>query len=450
MKKSFVYKLSFLMITILFISFGLNTETGFVFAETAKELEEQIENKTSELKKLEEEAQRIKEELSKTTGEKATLSRELSIINGERKSLENNIAQTKSKIGLLGSEIKKTEKEINEKNSIIVEQSIFLELLIRRVNQQETFSMLENFLTSESLSVFFKMRDQYLALQNPILNKTNELRNNKLELFSNRLELEDKQGALRSEKEKFYDQKSIVVDQENKKKTVLEQTKNKESEFQKNLAETNKRIAALDKQIRDYESKLQFILDESFLPKKGSEVFDWPLPKSDIYITQRFGKTTSSGVLYSSGSHSGTDFRAAIGTPIYATADGEVMGTGNTDDACAGISFGKWILIEHDIGLSTTYGHLSKIKISKGKKVKKGDLIGYSGNTGHSTGPHLHLTTYATYGSDGKKVVKIIKYDSWTCPGESIVRPSAPTGAYLNSIDYLPKLSRDRFKHPRL
>ncbi len=449
MKKWF-YNLLFLIPIFFLIIFSFNIKTDFAFAETEKELRSQIDQKNNELKRLKDEAKLIQEELSKTAGEKDSLSRELSIINFERRSLENNISQTKSKIELLGSEIQKTEINIKDKNLIIKDQSIFLESLLRKVDQRETLSILEDFLSSRSLSKFFKIRDQYLILQNPILRKTEELRNNKVELLSDKKILEFKKNNLDLEKEKFYDQKSIVVDQENKKKGILKLTKNKESLYEKNLLDMNKRIVALDKQIRNYESKLKFILDLNSIPEKGSEVFDWPLPKNDIYVTQRFGKTTSSGVLYASGSHSGTDFRATIGTPVYAVADGNVIGTGDTDDACVGISFGKWILIEHDIGLSTTSGHLSKIKVKKGDHVKKGDLIGYSGNTGHTTGPHLHITTYATYGGDGKKVVKIIKYDSWTCPGESIIRPSAPTGAYLNPIDYFPYLSADRFKHPRL
>ncbi len=447
-KRLYYYNLIILLIISIFIIF---IKPNFIFADIEVELKNQINQKTDELKRLEEDANRIKEELIKTTGEKESLNRELSIINSERRLLENNISQTKNKIDLLRSEIKKTEIDIKDKNIMIGEQSNFLELLLRRVDEQENISILESFLSSELLSDFLKKRDQYITLQDPIIKKTVELRANKLRLFSSKLMLKENKNKLDFEKEKFYDQKTIVVYQEDRKKDILEFTQNKESIYQKNLIDTKKRISALDKQIRDFESKLKFLLNKNSIPEKGSEVFEWPLPKKDIYITQRFGKTTSSGILYASGSHSGVDFRAAIGTPVYSVSDGVIIGTGNTDEACVGISFGKWILIEHgNIGLSTTYGHLSKIKLKDGDHVKKGDLIGYSGNTGHTTGPHLHITTYATYNNNNKKVVKIIKYDSWTCPGKSIIRPSAPIGAYLNPIDFFPKLSENMFKHPRL
>lgn len=82
--------------------------------------------------------------------------------------------------------------------------------------------------------------------------------------------------------------------------------------------------------------------------------------------------------------HNGLDFRAPIGTEVYATGDGRVSIAGYNG------GFGKCVEIDHDYGYITIYGHLNEIIVTKGQNVKKGDLIGYSGNTGISTGPHLH------------------------------------------------------------
>ena len=81
-----------------------------------------------------------------------------------------------------------------------------------------------------------------------------------------------------------------------------------------------------------------------------------------------------------------------------------IVGTGNTDEPRGCYSYGKWILIKHENGLSTLYAHLSLIKVNAGETVNTGDIIGYSGNTGYSTGPHLHLTVYAT---QGVKIVRL-------------------------------------------
>jgi murein DD-endopeptidase MepM/ murein hydrolase activator NlpD len=85
--------------------------------------------------------------------------------------------------------------------------------------------------------------------------------------------------------------------------------------------------------------------------------------------------------------HQGIDLAADIGTPIYAAADGVVTG------AAANGGYGNWIEIEHEEKLSTLYGHLLSFApgIAPGMRVQKSDLIGFVGNTGRSTGPHLHF-----------------------------------------------------------
>ena len=86
--------------------------------------------------------------------------------------------------------------------------------------------------------------------------------------------------------------------------------------------------------------------------------------------------------------HKGMDFTAPVGTEIYATGDGVIEKVGWTG------GYGKTILINHGYGYKTRYAHCSKFKCKKGQKVKRGDHIGYVGNTGQSTGPHLHYEVF--------------------------------------------------------
>ena len=81
---------------------------------------------------------------------------------------------------------------------------------------------------------------------------------------------------------------------------------------------------------------------------------------------------------------------------------------GNTDQSCQGVSCGKWVLIKHANNLSTLYAHLSIIKVSGGQQVETGQLVGYSGDTGYATGPHLH----GVFASEG---VEIKSYRSKIC-----------------------------------
>ena len=82
--------------------------------------------------------------------------------------------------------------------------------------------------------------------------------------------------------------------------------------------------------------------------------------------------------------HKGVDLAAPTGTPIYATADGTVSRAGPFS------SYGNYVSIEHGGKIQTRYAHMSRVAVAKGATVKKGDIIGYVGSTGRSTGPHLH------------------------------------------------------------
>lgn len=87
--------------------------------------------------------------------------------------------------------------------------------------------------------------------------------------------------------------------------------------------------------------------------------------------------------------HAGLDFAAPQGTPIYATADGGVKIAGNT-----GNGYGNYVVLDHGYGYETLYGHQYKIKVRAGQRVKRGELIGWVGSTGKSTGPHVHYEVH--------------------------------------------------------
>lgn len=104
---------------------------------------------------------------------------------------------------------------------------------------------------------------------------------------------------------------------------------------------------------------------------------------------------------YSSGKyHGAVDFGVSVGTPVYAAADGIVVTStwGGSD------SYGYYIKIKHYNGLYTLYAHGSSLVASVGQEVKRGQLIMYSGNTGNSTGPHLHFEVRKSPGGYSNRV----------------------------------------------
>lgn len=97
------------------------------------------------------------------------------------------------------------------------------------------------------------------------------------------------------------------------------------------------------------------------------------------------------------GNHKGLDLSVPEGTPLYPIADGDVIATGTRDD------WGNWILIQHDQNFSTLYAHLSKLPLKKARdKVSRNEVIGFTGNTGRSTSPHLHMELFIV--PEGKKL----------------------------------------------
>lgn len=87
--------------------------------------------------------------------------------------------------------------------------------------------------------------------------------------------------------------------------------------------------------------------------------------------------------------HAGLDFAAPQGTPIYATADGIIKLAGNM-----GNGFGNHVVIDHAFSYETLYGHMVRVKVRAGQKIRRGEVIGWVGSTGKSTGPHLHYEVH--------------------------------------------------------
>lgn len=152
-------------------------------------------------------------------------------------------------------------------------------------------------------------------------------------------------------------------------------------EYKKNKAEIDRQEAALEAQIQDEIRRLA-----KNNPVAAGE-FIWPLPGYS-HITSTFGMRTLFGVTKG---HKGIDISGSNvnGKQIVAAMDGTVI-VANTNYT-PGVSYGKYVMLDHGNGRVTLYGHCSNLNVSVGQQVKQGDVIAYVGSTGQSTGPHLHF-----------------------------------------------------------
>ena len=398
------------------------------FAQSIDELKQNINNHGDKIKKLEEEIKVYEKEIEIVGGQAKTLQSAVQVldinqkkIGTEIKKTETNIQKTSLTIDSLGGEIENIEQKISSNEEAIAK-------ILNNMRQSDEETLIESFLINKSLADVFDQYESVTQFQKKVRDQSKELALYKNELSDKKIITEKEKNKLISFKSNLGDQNKILEINKKEKSNLLTTTKNKEEEYKKILAERQAEKERFEKELFEYESQLKKAIDPKSYPSSGKGIFSPPL--DNIYITQYFGKTVDAKRLYSSGTHNGIDFRASRGTPIKAVLDGIVKGFGNTDEQKGCYSYGKWILIDHPNGLSTLYAHLDLIKVSAGQTIKTGEVIGYSGQTGYSTGPHLHLTVYASQG-----IIGIQKYSSSiNCKNVSI--PIADVKAYLDPMIY--------------
>ncbi len=166
------------------------------------------------------------------------------------------------------------------------------------------------------------------------------------------------------------------------------------------VIETAKKLDVISKQVYIQSKSYDEVLGMALNKEKMLASLPAIMP-----ITNKDLKRTSSGWGYRihpiykvRKMHWGQDFTAPVGTPVYATGDGTVTEVQGSKRSRVGL--GQNIKIDHGFGYETVYGHLNEFNVKRGQKIKRGDIIGYVGNTGGSTAPHLHYEVH----KDGKKV----------------------------------------------
>jgi murein DD-endopeptidase MepM/ murein hydrolase activator NlpD len=411
---------------------------SMIYADEISDLQSQIDQRNANIKALEAEIALYQAQADKTSAQAQTLANTIKSLQQTGKKLDSTIKLTQAKISAANLTIQKLGDTITDKEKSIQNGKQSLAASINLMNESDSFSPLQSFLQSKNVSDMWDTFENIFSLQNSIKNYIQNLQGTKQSLETDKTQTETEKTNLKTLADNLTDQQKVVIANAAEQNNLLKQTNDKESAYQALIKQKLATKTAFEKDVFDYESKLKYKLNPSELPAAGSTPFSWPT--TDVYITQQFGVTSASGRLYASGSHNGTDFKALMGTPVHAIADGTVAGTGNTDLTCPKASFGNWILIKHDNGLAATFGHLSVISVKTGDKVTRGDIIGYSGNTGYTTGPHLHISVYPN------DAVNPEYRASLACTGKTYYMPIAAVNAYLDPMVYFPAISSTLIK----
>ncbi len=400
-------------------------------AETVSELKDKINDSQNKIEQMEEEIRKYEAELRAVSKKKKTLKNALYEIDLSRRKLQKQISLTEEKIRKIEKDISELEGGVKLKEAKIEENKRLLAKMLRQSNMYDQQTFAEILLSSNFADILNEL-ENIRKIQDLIRQNNQELLRQKTELKNNQESLAEKKSELIKDKNKLASQKKSLDIARRAQSKLVRETQNKESNYQKILAAKKQAKKEFEEQMRAFESKLKYILDPESIPKPGNKVLSWPLDK--VWITQYFGNTrfAKSGA-YNGKGHNGIDMGTVIGTPVKAALSGVVVETGNTDAYKGCYSYGKWILIKHGNGLATLYAHLSSVQVKAGERVRTGQIIAYSGNTGYSTGPHLHFTVYA---ADAVKVMPLGQFrKTYYCAKARV--PVASLNAYLNPLDYL-------------
>lgn len=410
-------------------SSGAGSTNDGTLSARALELKQSISDNQDEVQKIEAEIAEYQRKLSIVGSQKQTLQTQISTLDLTRAKLaadakltQAKIAQTNNKIIILNGTIDSKQEHIDKNIKLISD-------IIHRVDQQDSDTFVEVVLGNPTLSDFLQDIDDMSRLQLSLRDGIASLKRLKSELGAQKNSYVGQQKNLTSLNSQLADQKTIADQKRAEQNLLLKDTKNQESNFKTLLAQKEARKKQFEKEIDDFEAQLQAEIDPNSFPKSGTKVLAYPI--DNPRVTQKFGKTVDSVRLYAAGTHNGVDFGVSPGTPVKAALDGYIIGTGDTDLDCKGASYGRWVMIKHKNGLSTMYGHFQLVKVKLGETVTVGQIIGYSGNTGYSTGPHLHFGLFVS------SATQIINLPSKACPGAIFHIPVAPANGYLDPQAYL-------------
>jgi len=357
-----------------------------------QQLNQQIQAQKQQLDLLADKQKAYTKAIAAKQAEKNTLNSQIEILENRQAKAEIEIEATNLEINKTDLEAKKISLDIMDINSRIEQQKDHIAKLLRLVYKQDQVSSLEILLLNNSISEFLN-QSKYLENTNEELrNSLAKLQNDKTRLDQAQQDVKEKNQKLVSLKNNLEEQKSQLAYEQSEKNYLLEETRSSEKAYQdllkqakKEAAQAAAEISSLENTIREKMSKK----DKDRLSESDSNL-NWPISTRTITATFHDPDYPFRRII---GEHSGVDIRSKQGSPLYAAADGYVARVkfdGSTSYA--------YIMIIHNDGISTIYGHVSGVSVVADQYVVKGQLIGKTGggpgmpgSGPFSTGSHLHF-----------------------------------------------------------
>ena len=351
-------------------------------SENIAQKKDEINQAKEERKKLQQGLSDIKKMVTELEKSKTSLKNYVKELDGKLMSVQAKIQELKELITEKEEEIEQTKKELEEAIAIEEKQYEEMKIRIKFMYEKGNQFYLDMMLGAESFGDMLNKAQYVESISAYDRQKLEEFQLNRELIEVCKAELEEEEALLRDAK--------AAVEQEQKNLETLIASKEKEitayegdiaqkeiaiKEYEAYIREQDETIAALEKALKEMEGSSNL--------KYDGGMFKWPAP-SYTRITSPFGWRIHP-VYGGNRFHNGVDMAAPGGSPILAAYDGEVTAAGYSN------SMGNYIYLNHGSGLVTIYMHASKLYVSKGQTVSKGDKIAAVGTTGRSTGNHLHF-----------------------------------------------------------
>lgn len=357
-----------------------------------QEVESQKKEATKKYNAVKAETDTVLNEISDLEDSISENEAELSSLNSKIKTLE---AEIKDK----GEEIEKLQKEFEEMQQLLTDRLV-------AIYEEGQVSFLDVLLSAESVWDYISMPTRIQELTEADNAQMDEVEAQRQEVEKAQKELEEQNTELANTKKsveaKQAELKVLKADKEAKADTLTEEQK----ELQAEIDDYNKQIEKMEAEIAAAAAKAEQEAGDEY-QGSYSGTLGWPLSSSSPnynYITSYYGNREVP-VAGATSDHRAIDIGVYSGTPVYSAGDGYVVISSYNS------ARGYYVMIKHADNLYTLYQHLSSYVVSQGQTVTRGQLIAYSGNSGVSSGPHLHLEvrTSAYYGSE----VNPLNYMHW-------------------------------------
>lgn len=372
------------MLALLMILPLLITALQWTAAASVSDLEKQILEYQNRAKEYDAQVAEAKENLAKIAGQKSNAIEQKRYWDSQITAINGQIENTTEIIALLDQQIEIEEANLAEAEVREAEQ---FELFCRRVRAMEETGSVSYIGILFQASSFSDLLDRYNAVaevmeyDNAVMDALAAARQ---EVFDKKTELEQTRAAQEQEKENLIARKQELDEAAAQAQALVRQIEAQEDAYEAEYKKLMAEVEAVSAAIAKKEKELAAAIAANKIQFDPGTGWYWPLPAEYVSITS-FQGGRPHPITGKWQTHTGVDIAAPNGTKIFAARGGVIITSAYNS------SYGNYVVVGHDGGQSTLYAHMSRRAVNEGDVVAQGQVIGYVGTTGSSTGYHLHF-----------------------------------------------------------